>query len=169
MKKLFLASCLVSLCTSLALADYVYPTAPFQPELAQQQLESGPCTLQGVTPTGVTYKETTVAIYPCLEHFQQFLDLKDRLNSQPDSSASIDLRAWRVRRVTQAKDGRFKFSQLKPGRYYVQSPAVYNPGDDPRIDAIFVGGGCVYFQRSVGKTVEVKGEGSSQVDLGSES
>lgn len=165
MSKKFSLSILVSLmlCFGAAAVEYVYPVTPFDPTQAQVLLERGSLPVSGRLKSSV-HANVSVGLYPLTEHFEQYLQLQDQLADQPGQSPAIDLRARGCRRLVNAKDGAFAFDDVKPGRYYLEWPAMYNRGDSPEIDAIFDGGGCVRFLASHGRIIEVK-EGGLVLEL----
>ena len=42
---------------------------------------------------------------------------------------------------------------------------MYNSGDSPEIDEIFAQGGCVYFLRSQGLSIEIPQDGTTELML----
>jgi hypothetical protein len=145
---------------------YVAPPAwLFDLAESRARLEPGPAVLRARI-GGPAMGDSTVALYPCTDYFQEYLDLRARLDSEPHRSATIDDRARRCRLVSEVSDGRFEFAGLKPGRYYVESPAMSLYGDSPAVDQIFADGGCVYFQASRGAVIEIPDRaGVLEIDL----
>lgn len=138
--------------------EYVYPDAPFDPVQAQDLLMRGDLAVTGHLQSSV-HANVKVALYPLTEHFEQYLGLKEELADQPGRSPAVDLRARGCRRLSEARDGAFAFENVKPGRYYLEWPAMYNRGDSPEVDAILDAGGCVRFLASHGRVIEVQESG----------
>lgn len=144
--------------------EYVYPSTPFSPGEAAKRIAPGPARLTGHM-SRTDLANVKVALYPRTAHFQEFLDLQVSTSNEPYRSPALDGRARRCRLVVEAKDGRFSFQGIQPGQYYLEYPAMYNPGDSPEIDEIFAQGGCVYFLRSQGLSIEIPQDGTTDLML----
>jgi hypothetical protein len=77
-----------------------------------------------------------------------------------DESLQADLSSKRLLPV-----GDFALEGLAPGRYQLESPPVYLPGENAAIDSIFAGGGCVYFERTTTRVVEVEPGQTTRVEF----
>lgn len=102
-----------------------------------------------------------VAIYPCSPELQAALDE----HGLPVHGSAVTQAARATRVVPPLQDGRFRLEGLAPGRYYVETPPLYFPGDNPDIDNIFAGGGCVYFAHRRSQLVEVVAGENAEVNF----
>lgn len=62
-------------------------------------------------------------------------------------------------------EGRFRAEALTPGCYALECPPSCLPGDNASVDEIFAGGGCVYFERSLRRQVEVVADRGAEVNF----
>ena len=129
----------------------------FSLEETQQQLQSGSCQLEGKV---AHEQDGQIALYPCTNYLTHFLEQR----GLPMSDA-VEFQVRTHRRLVDLKQGRFAVSDLKPGRYYLESPPLYNLGDNPSIDRIFSEGGCVYFASRRAKIIEVSANSLTEVEL----
>ena len=164
LKKLLLCLCLLSALIATGGAVEYVPATAFNPSQAETQLEPGKAALTGHL-NRPELANVRVALYPMTAHFQEFLDLNESTSEEPYRSPTLDIRARHCRVVVEAKDGKFIFQGIRPGRYYLEYPAMYNPGDSPEIDEVFAHGGCVYFLRSQGLSVEIPESGTATIEL----
>ena len=110
--------------------------------------------MQGRAPDGV-------AVYACGPELQALLNER----GFPLSGSLLSSEIRQSRKLVPMKDGSFCLEGLSPGRYYVESPPLYCYGDNPAIDSIFAGGGCVYFKHRQSQLVEVVAGQTTQVDF----
>ncbi len=61
--------------------------------------------------------------------------------------------------------GHFRVEGLSPGSYCLESPPQCRPGDSAWVDEILAHGGCVYFERSLRKQVEVMPDHGTRVEF----
>ncbi len=102
-----------------------------------------------------------VAVYPCGPELQAVLE--EHGLPMHGSAAPAQARASRI--IVPLKEGHFRLEGLAPGRYYVESPPLYYPGDEAFIDQIFAGGGCVYFAHRQSQLIEVVAGQTAEVHL----
>lgn len=102
--------------------------------------------------------QSQVAVYPCSPELQAVIE-EHGLPMRGSAAA----RASRI--LVPVQEGHFRLDNLAPGRYYVESPPLYYPGENPSIDQIFAGGGCVYFPHRQSRLVEVVAGQTTEVEL----
>lgn len=115
----------------------------------------------GMTLAGADSPQRQAAFYPCSPELQRCLDQYGL--PLHGSAAPAGARSSRI--LVSQVDGKFCLQGLAPGRYYVESPPLYYPGDHPSIDRIFAQGGCVYFAHRQSKIIEVLPGQTIELDL----
>ena len=148
----------LALILTASAVEYIYPQTPFEPSQARELLASGESQVKGHLENFV-HTNIEVALYPLTKHFEEHLVMREHLAGQAEHRPAIDARARSCRLVTTAKGGVFEFKGIKPGRYYLEYPAMYNSGHTPAVDATFNAGGCVYILPSQGQVIEVPEDG----------
>jgi hypothetical protein len=105
----------------------VFPTTTFNEQEAKTMLEPGTCTIQGVVKKlkkqpDNTYLGVEVMLMPCTPYFNEWYELQKK-NRKGKTIAMMSPEAYSYRILAKASDtdGSFTFSNLKPGRYYLQT------------------------------------------------
>ncbi len=105
--------------------DYVYPKLAFNKDIAINILDntgtskiSGKALLKG-KPVGYFMK---VSLFPITDYFESYLELQKEYGLKGRKRASITPEALSYRIITtvDGNDGTFEFTNLKPGKYYIE-------------------------------------------------
>ncbi|MCU0237860.1 MAG: tetratricopeptide repeat protein [Pyrinomonadaceae bacterium] len=109
----------------------LFPNAEFDTDLAKRALEQGSSTLIGRACAYYDgYKfdaaNAKVVLYPVTPYFEKWYDLREK-REDDKTSVFINKEATKYALITQANsEGRFVFSRLKPGKYFVQIIFSFN-------------------------------------------
>jgi hypothetical protein len=133
---LFLTICsllLLSAKFSIAQTDEEWtPKTPFDTALARKMLDPGTATI-----TGVAYRRANtlkknkveyiiVTLYPVTPYFVELQQLRKKAKSWSDLiKMSAVAHKYRIETKTDAK-GNFTFSEMKPGKYYLEASMPYS-------------------------------------------
>lgn len=141
----------------------LFPQVPFDSLEAKNMLGTGKSTIEGVAFTRVKNGygmkvgqkmlaiNTDVTLYPVTSYFTEWYNLRKKKESKKTSVfMSNDAFRWRV--VVHTDDyGRFKFFNMKPGKYFLQAMASYNIQGTRNVytgsDYNGYGGGTDYYQQ----------------------
>ena len=102
----------------------VYPTTSFDREHALQALDKGHSTIVG---KACSYHDShvfmatggTVVLFPATPYFDEWYKLRSQAEARHET-ARISVDAFATRVETRVDDnGRFQFTEMKPGRYYL--------------------------------------------------
>lgn len=117
-----------------------YPQVPFDSLQARSMLTLGTSSIEGVAFTKVKtsfgYKaplapkilaqNVTVTLFPVTTYFQEWYRLRKKEENKK-TSVYMSQEAFRWRITVQTDEyGRFKFTKMKPGKYFIQSFASYS-------------------------------------------
>lgn len=118
---------LISINYSLAQkkVEYVYPKAEFDKTVVEKLLDNtGTSSIKGTAMlkgkhVGYFMK---VAIFPLTDYFSEYLELEKQFGNKGKKRASISPEALSYRIITKVdgNDGTFEFTNLKPGKYYIE-------------------------------------------------
>jgi hypothetical protein len=105
----------------------VFPSATFNKEEADNMLNSGTAMVRGVVAKKKknpdnTYLGIVVTLFPCTDYFNEWYELQKK-NKKDNRLAMMTPEAYSYRILAKAsdKDGTFEFTNLKPGKYYLQT------------------------------------------------
>lgn len=142
MKKLNLISAIVLfLCTGphvIAQKTELYPQTFFDSLQAMQMLGLGKSSIEGVaftrTKNGAGMRvgqkmlaiRAVITLYPVTPYFEEWHDLRKKKEGKK-TSVFMSQQAYRFRITVVSDDyGRFKFTEMKPGKYFIQAWANYS-------------------------------------------
>lgn len=123
------------------IGENLYPEANFDFQAAKNMLARGNSTIRGVACTGGasgTYKSAnvTVSLFPVTPYFDQWYKLREKKEDKKTGVfMSSEANRWRIDVKTDG-EGRFAFTDLKPGRYFLQSFDDYSTNHSQNV---FVG------------------------------
>ncbi len=136
MKKWFMFICSIFIAFVSAQKDELYPQVFFDKKLAASMLAPGKSTIEGVAFTkqkdkygmkpigGVKHfapKGTVIMLFPITPYFEEFYKTRKKYeNKNTNVFMSEDAFAHRREALTD-EYGRFKFSNVKPGKYYIET------------------------------------------------
>ncbi|MDN3585303.1 hypothetical protein QWY86_01385 [Pedobacter aquatilis] len=116
-----------------------YPQVPFDSLQAKSMLALGMSSIEGVAVTGpktalgyraplspkIKAANVQVTLFPVTSYFEEWYKLrKKEENKKTSVYMSEEAFHWRIT-VQTDEYGRFKFSKMKPGKYFLQSIASY--------------------------------------------
>lgn len=143
MKKYFIPVLLMLLTLSIApKADAqkteLYPQAFFDSTIAKSMLAYGKSSIEGVAFTRVKNgygmrigkkmiaANTVITLFPVTPYFEEWYSLRKKEEGKKTSVFMSDQAfRWRIT-VTSDSYGRFKFADMKPGKYFIQAWADYS-------------------------------------------
>jgi len=115
-----------------------YPQVPFDSLEAKSMLALGKSSIEGTTYTRLKNgygmkvgskmlaKNVEVTLYPVTAYFTEWFNLRKKMENKK-TSVYMSEQAFRYRITIKTDDyGRFKFTQMKPGKYFIQSFASYS-------------------------------------------
>ncbi|GAA4213811.1 hypothetical protein GCM10022289_46460 [Pedobacter jeongneungensis] len=133
----FLVLIFVSTLVKAQKAAY-YPQVPFDSVDAKSRLALGKSTIEGTAFTRlkngygmkvgskILAKNVEVTLYPVTSYFEEWFNLRKKMENKKNS-VYMSEQAFRYRITIKTDDyGRFKFTQMKPGKYFIQSFASYS-------------------------------------------
>lgn len=105
--------------------EYVYPKNEFDKIVVKKILDNtGTSSIKGTAMlkgkhVGYFMK---VAIFPLTNYFSEYLELEKKIGNKGKKRASISPEALSYRIITKVdgNDGTFEFTNLKPGKYYIE-------------------------------------------------
>jgi len=117
-----------------------YPQVPFDSVQAKQMLGLGKSSIEGVAftkeKTNLGYKaplgpkilaqNVVVTLFPVTPYFEEWYKLRKKVENKKNS-VFMSEQAFRFRITVNTDEyGRFKFTQMKPGKYFIQTFATYS-------------------------------------------
>jgi hypothetical protein len=108
--------------------EWVLPTTPFNEAETAKLMERGTATIQGTATLKKKGKDnfgvkgSQILLFPVTPYFTEFLELKKKFNSRK-KQATMGRIAFTYRAEGRFVDdkGSFRFTNLKPGKYYIIS------------------------------------------------
>jgi hypothetical protein len=120
--------------------DTYYPQVPFDSVQAKEMLGLGKSGIEGLAytkeKTQLGYKaplgpkilaqNVVVTLFPVTPYFEEWYKLRRKMENKK-TSVFMSEQAFRFRITVNTDEyGRFKFTQMKPGKYFVQTFATYS-------------------------------------------
>lgn len=147
--KIILVVSMALLMSSMTMAQRqeIMPKAPFDAATVKKMLAYGDATITGTAvardynaPSGVNNflgvrvvgkkriapEGTVVVLFPVTPYFEEYYRLKNRYKNSKTNVAVLSKEAFNYRIETKTgKNGRFSFTKLKPGKYYIETVFGY--------------------------------------------
>ncbi|WP_445737602.1 hypothetical protein [Mariniflexile sp.] len=105
--------------------EYIYPKAELNKSLVQELLDNtGTSSIKGTAMLKGKHVGyfMQVSLFPLTDYFLQYLELEKQLGTKGKKRASIspEVLSYRIITKVNGNDGSFEFTNLKPGKYYIE-------------------------------------------------